>query len=613
MTNHCSRLTAVVMAGLLALSASESQAAPATPVKPSAPQTSITVLDTSDFPVGTVVSSYNLGVLSHITMPEGQVVQVLRLSGTPNQMGIQYGRLLGGQVFTTWSAMMTYMGEQLGLSSAQAEQKLASMLDRAWGYMTPYVSTEFNDELEGVITGAKDAGFPTSTASGLDMRTVLRRMVALTNVSDLNAYANGSSADANKMMMTGTSSALDAFYQSRGQLKSTSGHGGSSIPLPGRTCSFFAAWGSRTDSGRLLASRNLDWTSNTGLERQSLITVYKPTDGTAYATMGYVGVLGAMAGINAHGLVVSEVGSTSTLEKLKGQPWTYKLREVLSKASTLEQAMPLMTNYGSSDRVNRPTTLGYNFLIADGDVDGRGANAKAAVLESNGGMTMAYTYGTSREYCSESALLYVYNRDGKVLRVDSPTSSRFVNGENSAMEIDAVGNVRKFKVSNGEFVRSADGYYIEDAYGSPMQTGRTMSCGVYRGEEAMGYGPRMYQTAANGPSGLDPRAVMNDSESYLDRYGRLRGVLNAFATGSAYTDSYGTTWVEPAMSGKQLTLNEAEVATRASAMDTNIMGVTYDATALKVRVAYEAQLSSGWSAAADNSAVELDMALLFNW
>lgn len=569
--------------------------------------------DITTFPVGEVIGTFNEGVLAKIITPEGMPLYVLRVAGTPSEMGRQYGFLLGSQIPRTWEAMMVYMGSRMGVNATQAEQKLSSMLDRAYGYMDPFISKDLKDEYSAVLEGAREAGVTYTSPTGADLNTVMKRLLALTNVSDLNAYAEEDSSAANKIMMTGTSSELDTFYQNRGNLKGTSGHAPSSLSLPGRTCSFFAAWGNRTENGKMIASRNLDWAADTGLATQALVVVYKPTTGSAYATMGYTGLLGAMAGMNAKGIVVSEVGSTSTLEKLKGQPWTFKLREVLATAGTLDQAAPLMTNYNPVDRISRPSTLGYNFMVADGDVAGRGANARAAVYESNGGMTLSYTYGNKSNNCQETPQLYIYGRDGKVLRVDTSTTSPFVNGEANAAEIDASGTVRKFRVVDGEYVRTSEGYLVDDPYGVPLQTGKSLGCAVYRGEEAMGYAPRMYQTAANGPSALDTRAVMNDSLSYQERYARTHGVLYGLSSGAGYTDNRGTTWVEPSTTAKTVTLEEGELVSRAAAMDDNIMNVVYDATDLTIRIAYEAKVSSQWTAAADNTYVELDMKALFAW
>lgn len=573
---------------------------------------------TATFPTGTVIGTYGSGTLAVLTTPEGTDIQILHLRGTSSEMGQQYGYLVGRQIPATWSAMMEYMGQQLGVSASQAESKLTPMLDKAYGYMSQYIAQDTKDELNGILTGysARLTADGVTGPSTAELSSMMNRLLALTNVSDLNAYAEDNTAEVNKLMKTGTSSELDAFYSSqsvRGKESAKSGSTGASPTTLGKTCSFFAAWGSRGASGGLMASRNLDWASGTGLHRQALITVYAPTNGITYSSFGYVGLVGAMAGMNQYGIVVSEVGSTSVLEKFKGQPWTLKLREVLAKSRTLDEALPYMTNT-KSDRVNRPTTLGYNFLVADGDPDGLGADARAATLETNGGQTMAYVYGSGRDGCRESATLYTYGRNGKVAKTETNVSNPLVNAEAGSNELDAAGQVRRFKMSNGQYVRGADGYYVEDPYtGVPMSTAKPLTCATYRGEEAMGYAVRMYQTAANGPSGLDPRQVMNDADSFTQRYLHMYGALYAYSNGSRYTDESGITWVQPTYSTTPIGPVQAEVVSRSASLDTSIMNVVYDATGLTARVAYESNVGGQWVPAGDSSYVEINMAALFNY
>lgn len=611
--------TGTLLASTLALSpALEAAQAPSTPAAR---------IDAA-FPVGTVTGTYASGTLAVLTTPEGTPIKILHLKGTASEMGQQYGYLVGRQIPATWSAMMTYMGEQLNLTPAQAESKLTPMLDKAYGYMSSYITQDIKDELAGILTGytarvAADGA--TGVPSSSELSTMLNRLLALTNVSDLNAYAENDSKEANKLMKTGTSSALDDFYSSQSvrggkttaqkdtAQKDTTQKTGASPATLGKTCSFFAAWGSRGAGNGLLASRNLDWATGTGLSNQSLITVYAPTNGITYSSFGYVGLVGAMAGMNEHGIVVSEVGSTSVLEKLKGQPWTLKLREVLAKSRTLDEALPFMNN-ASTDRVNRPTTLGYNFLVADGDPDGAGADARAATFETNGGQTLSYVYSSGRDGCRESATLYTYGRNGKVAKTDTNVSNPLVNSETGSNELDAAGQVRRFKQSNGQYVRDANGLYVEDPYtGVPMPTGKPLGCATWRGEEALSYAVRMYQTAANGPSGLEPRAVMNDSDSFVERYLRMYGSLYAYSTGTRYTDENGVTWVQPTYSTTPIGMPQAEVVSRAASLDSSIMNVVYDATRLTARVAYEANVSGQWIPAGDTSYVDINMAALFNY
>lgn len=64
-------------------------------------------------------------------------------------------------------------------------------------------------------------------------------------------------------------------------------------------CSFFGVWGKRTFVGELYTSRNLDWNSDTGINKNKLITVFNIDNSIPHATLGFPGVLGALTGISA--------------------------------------------------------------------------------------------------------------------------------------------------------------------------------------------------------------------------------------------------------------------------------------------------------------------------
>ena len=103
-------------------------------------------------------------------------------------------------------------------------------------------------------------------------------------------------------------------------------------------CSMFAAWGSKTKGGKLYTMRNLDWAADTGVNKHKLITVWKIKDTIPHVTMGYVGTVGALAGMSQAGLTVHEAGLDSMKETELGFQWTLRLRYVMMFAHNLAEA-----------------------------------------------------------------------------------------------------------------------------------------------------------------------------------------------------------------------------------------------------------------------------------
>jgi hypothetical protein len=59
--------------------------------------------------------------------------------------------------------------------------------------------------------------------------------------------------------------------------------------------------------------RNLDWTSNSGVNLNKLITIYNIDGAIPHATLGFPALLGALTGISAKGITTHEAGQASDL------------------------------------------------------------------------------------------------------------------------------------------------------------------------------------------------------------------------------------------------------------------------------------------------------------
>ena len=121
-------------------------------------------------------------------------------------------------------------------------------------------------------------------------------------------------------------------------------------------CSFMAAWGSKTKGGKLYTMRNLDWSANTGLNKNKFIFIWKVKDTIPHATIGFPGVIGALTGISQAGITVHEAGLDSMKATELGFQWTLRLRYILMKAHNLAESRQIW-----KDTEN---TFGMNHMIA---------------------------------------------------------------------------------------------------------------------------------------------------------------------------------------------------------------------------------------------------------
>eukprot|EP01013_Petalomonas_cantuscygni_P013350 TRINITY_DN2763_c0_g1_i1.p1 TRINITY_DN2763_c0_g1~~TRINITY_DN2763_c0_g1_i1.p1 ORF type:complete len:455 (-),score=94.49 TRINITY_DN2763_c0_g1_i1:206-1570(-) len=120
--------------------------------------------------------------------------------------------------------------------------------------------------------------------------------------------------------------------------------------LPGLTqgkCSMFGAWGPATADGHLLQMRALDWDMKAPIRNHSAVTVYHPTEreqGHAHVTVGVVGFAGALSGVSAAALAISEIGvsypdASFGTESRIGVPFIFVLRSILAYDTSKEAAV----------------------------------------------------------------------------------------------------------------------------------------------------------------------------------------------------------------------------------------------------------------------------------
>jgi len=124
----------------------------------------------------------------------------------------------------------------------------------------------------------------------------------------------------------------------------------------GKHCSLAAAWGDRTRGGELYSLRNLDWISSTGINRNKLIAVYHPTGRIAHATIGFSGLMGALAGMSSKGITVHEAGNDVDQVTFLGFQWSLRLRYVMEYVTNIDQ--------GKSYFQKTNNTMGINHMVA---------------------------------------------------------------------------------------------------------------------------------------------------------------------------------------------------------------------------------------------------------
>ena len=241
----------------------------------------------------------------HGSLEERDGQTLLRVWGTPQQMGYAHGFLLRDRILD--------VVENYALATVPART-----LDAAAAFypVVADVAPSLHEEVEGMVAGMKAAGG--ARVDGLDRELASADLLVLNALTDLIAIG----------------------------------------------CSSVSAWGSATDGAPAMV-RNLDWSADPELLRNQVIIAWRPADPerqpvVSVAFAGYVGCLSCMndAGVAALFNMGYGEGAASAMQALGGfAPANLLLRDALerrdvdgdgkSTGDDVEQALRDHTNAGS--------------------------------------------------------------------------------------------------------------------------------------------------------------------------------------------------------------------------------------------------------------------------
>ncbi len=152
------------------------------------------------------------------------------------------------------------------------------------------------------------------------------------------------------------------------------------VMLSDASCSAFVGFGPATDDGRLLQMRNLDWGEvDLPAAQGTVLLLHEPPGRQRWLSIGFLGLVGTISGINESGLAISEIGSGTNDKTQDGQPMPILLERVLAEAHTLDEAVAILRR--------APGTGGYNFMI------GSARERRGVVVEKTAQHTAVFEIG----------------------------------------------------------------------------------------------------------------------------------------------------------------------------------------------------------------------------
>lgn len=117
------------------------------------------------------------------------------------------------------------------------------------------------------------------------------------------------------------------------------GHALQDLALVG--CSSFAAWGNKTEDGKLIIGRNFDFYAGDDFAKEKIIAFVNPEKGFNFMSVTWGGMIGVVSGMNDQGLTVTINAGKSKFPMVAKTPISIVTREILQYAATIEEAVTI--------------------------------------------------------------------------------------------------------------------------------------------------------------------------------------------------------------------------------------------------------------------------------
>lgn len=267
-------------------------------------------------------------------------VKILKMKGTPYEMGYQHGYLLADKIDlminTTIQATIAYISLATGNDLSTAEKWFRLGQQSA----EPYLPEEFKQEMKGITDGCVDAGV-----------TVTLQQIYLwnTNYDQWCIYAH------------------PHYWQ---PIEDVGNRLTAKISKKAGGCSSFSAWDDTAGGdGKLIFCKNEDNFNMPGQLENRIMFVAKPNNGYGHMFMSYPGLIGLDGGFNEAGFEMMTQLNSMKDETMKGCGIAIFTRLLLSHVNTVSGAIDIFNEY--------PRCSGIAYHVADA------INKNAAVIETS--------------------------------------------------------------------------------------------------------------------------------------------------------------------------------------------------------------------------------------
>ncbi|MBL4594796.1 MAG: hypothetical protein JKX68_13425 [Flavobacteriales bacterium] len=282
----------------------------------------------------------NEKILAKASFTEQNSVKILKMKGTPYEMGYQHGYLLADKISvminTTIQATIAFISLATGNDLNTSEERF----NKGQADAEPFLPEEFKLEMEGICAGCNDAGIPV---------TLQQILLWNTNYDQWCIYGHP-----------------HYWHPTEGVGERQLAHdfkgaGG---------CSSFSAWdGAVGGDGNMIFCKDEDNFNMPGQLENRTMFIADPDEGYGHMFLSYPGMIGLDGGFNNAGFEMMTQLNSMKDESMKGCGIGIFTRLLLTHVNTVEGAIEIFNEY--------PRCAGIAYHVADS------INKKAAIVETS--------------------------------------------------------------------------------------------------------------------------------------------------------------------------------------------------------------------------------------
>ena len=151
-------------------------------------------------------------------------------------------------------------------------------------------------------------------------------------------------------------------------------------------CTSFAAWGQKTDDGKIIVGRNFDFYSGDEFAENKIVCFCKPKTGYKFMYITWAGFTGVVSGMNDQGLTVTINSAKSDIPISAATPISLVVKEILQYSKNIQEAMEIAKK--------RRTFVSESILIASVN------DGKSYIIEKTPTKTNLYFENRNLIVCS---------------------------------------------------------------------------------------------------------------------------------------------------------------------------------------------------------------------